>query len=70
MIGREQYPPLLTVAVDVGIGPAPVYRAVVERVTPTGRHVRVSQCRHLHRNKRKALECGDQLAILDGAPRL
>ena len=68
-----QHPRLLTATLNVSTG---LYRGVLYRVEPVPSdndvtvYTEVSRCKHLHRNRRKALECAETLARLDGAPQV
>ena len=64
----DQYPRLL--AACIGVWPTDTFRAVLWRVGgPEGMptYQELARCRHAHRNRRKALECAEQLARADGA---
>jgi hypothetical protein len=69
---KAQYPRLLATA--LGVFPTGTYRAVLYRVDfgsgDWAAYVELARCAHLHRNRRKAAECAEQLARLDGAPEL
>jgi hypothetical protein len=63
------YPRLLTAA--IGTWPTDTFRGVLYRVggvegAPT--YIELARCRHHHRNRRKAVECAERLAVADGAP--
>jgi len=65
------YPRLISAA--IGTWPTDTYRGVLYRVSgiqDAPIYVELARCRHHHRNRRKALECAERLAIADGAPQL
>lgn len=69
---REQYPRLMTGSVVIGAygdDRSPIYRGQLFMVRGPGDYTRLVECDHRHRQKRKALECADRLAVQDGAPR-
>jgi hypothetical protein len=65
------YPRLISAA--IGTWPTDTYRGVLYRVSGIADapiYVELARCRHHHRNRRKAIECAERLAIADGAPQL
>ena len=61
-----QHPRLMGVAVGRELD---TWRGVLYVYTVDGRKIRLLECNHRHRSKTKALQCADDLAVLDGAPR-